>query len=175
MIGAFTAPTLRPAGRGPKHKGAAHAPRRHHRSRIISPIGNNAEEVTASLKAGKSGIVAAPTYAEHGFRSQIHGMPQIVVEDHIDKRNMRFMGKGAAYNFLAMEQAIADSGLEDKDISNDRTGIIMVGGPSTSNLFDAHKIVIEKGAPKRMGPFMVTRGMSSTNSACLATRSKSAA
>ena len=137
---------------------------------IISPIGNNAEEVTASLKAGKSGIVAAPTYAEHGFRSQIHGMPQIVVEDHIDKRNMRFMGKGAAYNFLAMEQAIADSGLEDKDISNDRTGIIMgSGGPSTSNLFDAHKIVIEKGAPKRMGPFMVTRGMSSTNSAFLAT------
>ena len=137
---------------------------------IISPIGNNAEEVTAALKAGKSGIVAAPTYAEHGFRSQIHGMPQIVVEDHIDKRNMRFMGKGAAYNFLAMEQAIADSGLEDKDISNDRTGIIMgSGGPSTSNLFDAHKIVIEKGAPKRMGPFMVTRGMSSTNSACLAT------
>jgi len=137
---------------------------------IISPIGNNAEEVTASLKAGKSGIVAAPTYAEHGFRSQIHGMPQIVVEDHIDKRNMRFMGKGAAYNFLAMEQAIADSGLEEKDISNERTGIIMgSGGPSTSNLFDAHKIVIEKGAPKRMGPFMVTRGMSSTNSACLAT------
>lgn len=137
---------------------------------IISSIGNNVEEVTTSLKEGKSGIVAAPDYTEHGFRSQIHGMPKINPADHIDKRNMRFMGNGAAYNFLAMEQAIADSGLEDNDVSNDRTGLVMgSGGPSTVNLFQAHKIVIEKGAPKRMGPFMVTRGMSSTNSACLAT------
>ncbi|WP_299838403.1 beta-ketoacyl-ACP synthase I [uncultured Paracoccus sp.] len=137
---------------------------------IVSPIGNNAAEVTDSLKAGRSGIVFAPEYAEHGFRSQVHGMPQIVLEDHIDKRNMRFMGPGAAYNFLAMEQAIADSGLEESDVSNERTGLIMgSGGPSTSNFFDAHRIVIEKGAPKRMGPFMVTRCMSSTNSACLAT------
>ena len=137
---------------------------------IISSIGNNVEEVTTSLKEGKSGIVAAPGYMEHGFRSQIHGMPKINPADHIDKRNMRFMGNGAAYNFLAMEQAVADSGLEDSDVSNDRTGLVMgSGGPSTVNLFQAHKIVIEKGSPKRMGPFMVTRGMSSTNSACLAT------
>jgi 3-oxoacyl-[acyl-carrier-protein] synthase-1 len=137
---------------------------------IISPIGNNAAEVEASLRAGKSGIIFAPDYAERGFRSQVHGMPQIVLEDHIDKRNMRFMGPGAAYNFLAMEQAIADSGLTDAEVSNDRTGLIMgSGGPSTSNFFEAHRIVIEKGAPKRMGPFMVTRCMSSTNSACLAT------
>ncbi len=137
---------------------------------IVSPIGNNAAEVEASLRAGKSGIVFAPSYAEHGFRSQIHGMPQIVLEDHIDKRNLRFMGPGAAYNFLAMEQAIADSGLEQSDVSNERSGLIMgSGGPSTSNFFQAHQIVIEKGSPKRMGPFMVTRCMSSTNSACLAT------
>lgn len=137
---------------------------------IVSPIGNNAAEVTESLREGRSGIVFAPEYAEHGFRSQVHGMPQIKLEDHIDKRNLRFMGPGAAYNFIAMEQAIADSGLEDSDVSNPRTGLIMgSGGPSTSNFFDAHRIVIEKGAPKRMGPFMVTRCMSSTNSACLAT------
>lgn len=137
---------------------------------IVSPIGNTADEVTESLKAGRSGIVFAPDYAEHGFRSQIHGMPQIVLEDHIDKRNLRFMGSGAAYNFIAMEQAIKDSGLEESDVSNRRTGLIMgSGGPSTSNFFEAHQIVIEKGAPKRMGPFMVTRCMSSTNSACLAT------
>jgi 3-oxoacyl-[acyl-carrier-protein] synthase I len=137
---------------------------------IVSSIGLNAEEVATSLKAGKSGIIASPDMAEHGFRSQIHGMPQINPADHIDKRQMRFMGPGAAYNFLAMQQAIADSGLEDNDVSNERTGLVMgSGGPSTSNFFHAHQIVIEKGAPKRMGPFMVTRCMSSTNSACLAT------
>ncbi|SIS73207.1 beta-ketoacyl-ACP synthase I [Paracoccus saliphilus] len=137
---------------------------------IVSPIGNNADEVTESLRAGRSGIVFAPEYAEHGFRSQVHGMPQIDLTEHIDKRNLRFMGPGAAYNFIAMEQAIADSGLEENDVSNPRTGLIMgSGGPSTSNFFDAHRIVIEKGSPKRMGPFMVTRCMSSTNSACLAT------
>ncbi|MEZ5777319.1 MAG: beta-ketoacyl-ACP synthase I [Paracoccaceae bacterium] len=137
---------------------------------IISPIGNSAVEVETSLRAGKSGIVFAPDYAEHGFRSQVKGMPQIVLEDHIDKRNLRFMGPGAAYNFLAMEQAIVDSGLEESDVSNERSGLIMgSGGPSTSNFFLAHQTVIEKGSPKRMGPFMVTRCMSSTNSACLAT------
>lgn len=137
---------------------------------IVSPIGNNADEVTESLKAGRSGIVFAPEYAEHGFRSQIHGMPRIVLEDHVDKRNLRFMGPGAAYNFIAMEQAIQDSGLEEADVSNPRTGLIMgSGGPSTSNFFLAHQTVIEKGSPKKMGPFMVTRCMSSTNSACLAT------
>ncbi len=137
---------------------------------IISPIGNSPAEVEASLRAGKSGIVFAPDYAEHGFRSQVKGQPNIVLEDHIDKRNLRFMGPGAAYNFLAMEHAIADAGLTEAEVSNERAGLIMgSGGASTSNFFEAHKIVIEKGAPKRMGPFMVTRCMSSTNSACLAT------
>jgi 3-oxoacyl-[acyl-carrier-protein] synthase-1 len=137
---------------------------------IISSIGNDAAEVEASLRAGKSGISFAPDYAEHGFRSQVHGMPSIVLEEHIDKRDLRFMGPGAAYNFLAMKQAIADSGLEDSDISNERTGLVMgSGGPSTSNFFQAFDAVINKGAPKKMGPFMVTRCMSSTNSACLAT------
>ncbi len=137
---------------------------------IVSPIGNTAAEVEASLRAGRSGIVFAPDYAENGFRSQIHGMPQIVLEDHIDKRQLRFMGPGAAYNYIALEQAIADAGLEEGDISNPRTGLVTgSGGPSTSNFFLAHNIVKEKGSPKRMGPFMVTRCMSSTNSACLAT------
>ncbi|MEF9601154.1 beta-ketoacyl-ACP synthase I [Paracoccus sp. PXZ] len=137
---------------------------------IVSPIGNNAAEVTESLRAGRSGIVFAPEYAEHGFRSQVHGMPQIVLEDHIDKRNLRFMGAGAAYNFIAMQQAIEDAGLTPEEVSNERSGLVMgSGGPSTANLFEAHRTVIEKGAPKRMGPFMVTRCMSSTNSACLAT------
>jgi len=137
---------------------------------IVSPIGNNAAEVEASLRAGRSGIVFAPEYAEHGFRSQVHGQPQIVLEDHIDKRNLRFMGDGAAYNFIAMEQAIKDSGLTETEVSNERTGLIMgSGGPSTKNFFVAFDTVINKGSPKRMGPFMVTRCMSSTNSACLAT------
>ena len=137
---------------------------------IISSIGNNQNEVLDSLKSGKSGIVSAPEYIEKGFRSQVHGIPNIVLEDHIDKRQMRFMGPGAAFNYLSMEQAIQDSGLEENDVSNERTGLIVgSGGPSTSNLLKAHLTVIEKGAPKRMGPFMVTRCMSSTNSACLAT------
>ena len=137
---------------------------------IISPIGNSADEVEASLRAGKSGIIAAPDYAERGFRSQVKGQPQIVLEDHIDKRDLRFMGPGAAYNFLAMKQAIADSGLAPTDVSNERSGLIMgSGGPSTSNFFQAFDAVLNKGAPKKMGPFMVTRCMSSTNSACLAT------
>jgi len=137
---------------------------------IISPIGNSAEDVSASLRAGKSGIRAEPHYTEHGFRSQVAGIPQIDLAENIDKRQLRFMGPTSAYAYLAMEQAIADSGLEENEVSNDRTGLIAgSGGPSTSNLFNAHNIVIEKGAPKRMGPFMVTRGMSSTVSACLAT------
>ncbi len=137
---------------------------------IVSPIGNNADEVAASLRAGRSGISAAPDYTEYNFRSQIHGKPDITLEDHIDKRQMRFMGPGAAYNYLAMEQAIADSGLEGGEVSNERTGLVTgSGGPSTSHLFNAHNIVREGRGPKRMGPFMVTRCMSSTNSACLAT------
>jgi 3-oxoacyl-[acyl-carrier-protein] synthase-1 len=137
---------------------------------IVSPIGNSATEVEASLRAGRSGIVFAPDYAEHGFRSQVHGKPEIVLEDHIDKRDLRFMGDGAAFNFIAMAQAVKDSGLDPADISNPRTGLIMgSGGPSTKSFFRAHNIVRETGSPKRMGPFMVTKGMSSTNSACLAT------
>ena len=137
---------------------------------IVSSIGNNATEVEASLRAGKSGIVFAPEYAERGFRSQVHGQPNIVLEDNIDKRDLRFMGDGAAYNFIAMRQAIEDSGLEAGDISNDRTGIIVgSGGPSTKSFFKAHNIVRETGSPKRIGPFGVTKGMSSTTSACLAT------
>ncbi len=137
---------------------------------IVSSIGNTVEEVTQALRTGRSGIVFAPEYAENGFRSQVHGMPRIDVADHIDKRQLRFMGHGAAYNYIAMEQAIADSGLEKAEVSNERTGLIMgSGGPSTVNFFQAHNIVKEKGSPRRMGPFMVTRCMSSTNSACLAT------
>ncbi len=137
---------------------------------IISSIGNNQEEVLNSLKTGKSGITFCEDYAENGFRSQVHGNPRINLSDYVDKRQLRFMGDGAAYNYVSMAQAIEDSGLEEKEVSSERTGLIVgSGGPSTKNLFNAHTIVKEKGSPKRMGPFMVTRGMSSTNSACLAT------
>ena len=137
---------------------------------IVSPIGNSVAEVEASLRAGKSGIVFAPDYAERGFRSQVHGTAKITVEDHIDKRDLRFMGDGAAYNFIAMKQAVEDSGLTPAEVSNDRTGIIVgSGGPSTKSFFKAHNIVRDSGSPKRIGPFGVTKGMSSTTSACLAT------
>jgi 3-oxoacyl-[acyl-carrier-protein] synthase I len=137
---------------------------------IVSSIGNDAEAVAASLKAGRSGISFAPDYAEHGFRCQVHGKPEIDVTEHIDKRQLRFMGGGAAFAYIAMRQAIEDAGLDEGDVSNERSGLIAgSGGPSTRNLFEAHRTVIEQGSPKRMGPFMVTRGMSSTVSACLAT------
>ena len=137
---------------------------------IISPIGNSLAEVEASLRAGKSGIVFAEDYAEHGFRSRVKGQPNIVLEDHIDKRDLRFMGDGAAYNFIAMRDAIADAGLTEAEVSNERTGLVMgSGGPSTKSFYRAHAIVNETGSPKRIGPFGVTKGMSSTNSACLAT------
>ena len=137
---------------------------------IVSCIGVDKKAVEESLRKGTSGISKSLDYEEHGFRSRVHGKPNINVEDFIDKRQLRFMGDGAAFNFIAMQQAIEDSGLEDKEVSNERTGLIVgSGGPSTKNLFSAHKTVIEKGSPKRMGPFMVTRGMSSTNSACIAT------
>jgi len=136
---------------------------------IISCIGNDQDTVTQSLKDGKSGIVFSPKYAEMGFRSHVEGRPNINLEEAIDRKIMRFMGEGAAYNYLAMQQAIADSGLEEKDVSNERTGLIMgSGGPSTKNLLEAFDVSREKG-PKRIGPYMVTRCMSSTNSACLAT------
>lgn len=139
---------------------------------IISCIGNNVEEVLASLKAGKSGISFSPEYAEMGFRSQVYGKPNINLEEHIDKRLFRFMGDTAAYNHLAMEQAVADSGLEEKDVSNERTGIIMgSGGPSTRAQVAAADIAREKG-PKRVGPFAVPKCMSSTTSATIATNFK---
>ncbi|MGF1658450.1 MAG: beta-ketoacyl-ACP synthase I [Rubrimonas sp.] len=137
---------------------------------IVSSIGNSAQQVAAALREGRSGLSAAPDYAEHGFRCQVHGRPDIDLDALIDKRDRRFMGDGAAYNYIAMQQAIADSGLEKAEVSHPRTGLIVgSGGPSTRNLFAAHQIVVEKGSPKRMGPFMVPRCMSSTNSACLAT------
>lgn len=136
---------------------------------IVSCIGNDADTVLQSLKGSRSGISFAPEYAELGFRSHVHGRPEINLEDHIDRRTLRFMGEGAAYNYIAMQRAIEDAGLEEGDVSNERSGLIVgSGGPSTSNQVDAADITREKG-PKRMGPYMVTRCMSSTNSACLAT------
>ncbi|SES00757.1 3-oxoacyl-[acyl-carrier-protein] synthase I [Tranquillimonas rosea] len=137
---------------------------------IVSSIGNNAQEVTAALKAGQSGISASEEMAEHGFRSRVSGALDIDVTEHIDKRALRFMGPGAAYAHIAMQQAIADSGLDEAEISHPRTGLVAgSGGPSTSNLLAAHQIVLEKGSPKRVGPLMVPRGMSSTVSANLST------
>ena len=137
---------------------------------VVSPIGNNAAEVADALKAGRSGVVFADDYAEHGFRSRVHGAPQIDVAQHVDKRQLRFMGEGAAYNYIAMEQAVADSGLAPEEVSHERTGLVVgSGGPSTKALYRAHEIVRESGSPKKIGPFGVTKGMSSSNSACLAT------
>ena len=140
---------------------------------IVSSIGNSAEEVAAALKAGRSGITASDQMTEHGFRSQISGAPDIDIAEHIEKRTLRFMGPGAAYAHIAMGQAIQDAGLTEADISNPRTGIVAgSGGPSTMNLFAAHQIVLKNGSPKRIGPLMVPRGMSSTVSANLSTAYK---
>jgi len=140
---------------------------------IVSSIGNNAEEVLSSLKAGTSGIVASEEMAEHGFRSRIAGTLKIKPADHVDKRALRFMGPGAAYSHIAMTQAIADAGLEESDIVNPRTGLVAgSGGPSTSALFAAHQTVLSTGATKRIGPFAVPKAMSSTVSANLATAFK---
>ncbi|MDB2498800.1 beta-ketoacyl-ACP synthase I [Alphaproteobacteria bacterium] len=136
---------------------------------IVSSIGNNVSEVTNSLRNGTSGIVAAPEYTELGFRSQVHGTVKLDVADHVNRKQLRFMGEGAAYAVLAMEQAIADAGLEDHQVSNERSGLVAgSGGPSTANLLAAFDITREKG-PKRIGPYMVPRCMSSTVSACIAT------
>ena len=136
---------------------------------IVSSIGNHVEEVTASLRNGTSGIVAAPEYAELGFRSQVHGTVKLDVTEHIDRKQLRFMGEGAAYAVLAMEQAIVDAGLDDHLVSHIKTGLVAgSGGPSTANLLAAFDITREKG-PKRIGPYMVPRCMSSTVSACIAT------
>ncbi|QFT81607.1 3-oxoacyl-[acyl-carrier-protein] synthase 1 [Roseovarius sp. THAF27] len=140
---------------------------------IVSSIGNNAEEVLTSLKEGRSGITANEQMAEHGFRSQIAGDVKLDVAEHVDKRTLRFMGSGAAYAHIAMQQAIADSGLEEGEIVNPRTGLVAgSGGPSTSAMLAAHQTVLEKGSPKRIGPFAVPKCMSSTISANLSTAFK---
>jgi 3-oxoacyl-[acyl-carrier-protein] synthase-1 len=136
---------------------------------IVSSIGNNAQEVLASLREARSGIVKADDYARLGFRCQVHGAPKLDLDSSVDRRVRRFMGDGAAWNWVAMRQAITDSGLEEKDVKNERTGIIMgSGGPSTRTIVNAADVAREKG-PKRVGPFAVPAAMSSTNSATLAT------
>lgn len=136
---------------------------------IVSSIGNNLAEVIESLREGRSGIVFADIYKELGFRCQVHGAINIDLDAFIDRKIKRFMGDGAAFNYIAMQQAIDDSGLEDKEVSNVRTGLVMgSGGPSTSNLVEAADILRERGV-KHVGPYRVPRAMSSTNTACLAT------
>src|SRR6266568_619665 len=136
---------------------------------IVSSIGNTTQEVLASLREAKSGIVRADKYAELGFRCQVHGAPNIDAAEVVDRRAMRFHGGGTAWNHIAMEQAIRDAGLEAGDISNEMTGIIMgSGGPSTRAIVEAADITRSKG-PKRVGPFAVPKTMCSTASATLAT------
>jgi 3-oxoacyl-[acyl-carrier-protein] synthase-1 len=141
---------------------------------IVSSIGNNASEVLESLKAGRSGITANEDMKEYGFRSQIAGdIKGLSLADMIDKRTLRFMGAGAAYAYLAMEQAIADAGLDQSLVSNERTGLVAgSGGPSTSSMFAAHQVVLKAGSPKRIGPLAVPKCMSSTISANLSTAYK---
>lgn len=136
---------------------------------IVSSIGNDKAAVLDSLLNARSGIVRAEQYAQLGFRCQVHGLPHIDVEPLIDRRNMRFHGGGTAWNHIAMDQAIADAGLEEGDVKNPKTGIVMgSGGPSTRTIVEAAAITQDKG-PKRIGPFAVPKAMSSTASATLAT------
>ncbi len=136
---------------------------------IVSSLGNNKSEVVESLREGRSGVAHSSEYAELGFRSHVHAPVNIDPDEIIDRKIRRFMGEGAAYNYIAMEEAIRDSGLTDAQVSNPRAGIIMgSGGPSTSNLLSAWDSFREKGL-KKVGPYMVPRTMSNTNSACLAT------
>ena len=136
---------------------------------IVSSIGNNKQEVTESLKQGRSGVEFCEAYEEYGLRSRVHGQIHIDIESMIDRKIRRFMGDGAAFNYIAMQEAIEDSGLEQDQVSNIKTGLIMgSGGPSTNNLLNAFDLLREKGI-RRVGPYMVTRTMSSTNSATLAT------
>jgi len=136
---------------------------------IVSSIGNNTQEVLASLREARSGIVRADDYAEYGFRCQVHGAPTLDWEEAVDRKIRRFMGAGAAWNYIAMEQAIRDAGLEKNDISNERSGLVMgSGGPSTKAIVRAAEIARTRGA-KKVGPFEVPKAMSSTNSATLAT------
>jgi 3-oxoacyl-[acyl-carrier-protein] synthase-1 len=136
---------------------------------IVSSVGNNAQEVVASLREARSGIVAAKEYAELGFRCQVHGAPKLDWEAQVDRKIRRFMGAGAGWNFIAMEQAIRDAGLEKSEVSHERTGLVMgSGGPSTRAIVHAADTTREKG-PRKVGPFEVPKSMSSTNSATLAT------
>ena len=136
---------------------------------IVSSIGNDRHEVRQSLYDGKSGITFSKEYCDLGFRSHVHGKPTLDVDAAVDRKLRRFMGDGAAYNYVAMREAIADAGLENSDVSNVRSGLIVgSGGPSTRNLLQAFDAAREKG-PRKVGPFMVPRTMSSTNSATLAT------
>ena len=140
---------------------------------VISSIGNDAFKVTENLKNGRSGISHNPEMREHGFKSQIAGAIDLNVVDQIEKRTLRFMGLGAAYAFIAMEQAIADADLSEADVSNPRTGLVAgSGGPSTSAMLVAHQTVLKSGTPKRIGPFAVPKCMSSTISANLSTAFK---
>lgn len=136
---------------------------------IVSSIGNNANEVLASLREAKSGISFSPEYAELGFRSQVHASPDLDWESMVDRRAARFLAQGTAFGHIAMEQAIADSGLTETEVSNARTGLIVgSGGPSTKAIIDAAHTAKERG-PKRVGPFAVPKAMSSGASATLAT------
>lgn len=136
---------------------------------IVSSIGNSVQEVVASLREAKPGIVKADDYEKLGFRCQVHGAPTLDPEDVLERRERRFMGAGAAWNYISMRQAIADAGLEKNEISNERTGLIMgSGGPSTRAIVESADITREKG-PRKIGPFAVPKAMSSTNSATLAT------
>ena len=136
---------------------------------IVSCIGNNKDEVLLSLREGRSGITFSEEYEKMGFRSQVHGKPTLNLSEAVDRRWGRFMGDGAAYNFVAMQQAITDAGLTESQVSHERTALIMgSGGPSTSNQVAAADKARNRG-PKKVGPFMVPRTMSSTNSATLAT------
>jgi len=136
---------------------------------IVSSIGNNTQEVLAALREAKSGVVRAGKYAELGFRCQVHGAPTLDAGEAVDRRAMRFLGGGAAWNHVAMEQAIRDSGLEQNEISNERTGLIMgSGGPSTRTIVESADVARTKG-PKRVGPFAVPKAMSSSPSATLST------
>lgn len=137
---------------------------------IVSSIGNNTQEVLASLREAKSGITFAEDFATHGFRCQVQGKPTLDPSGSVDRRAMRFLSQASAWNHVAMEQAILDSGVEEKDIINPRTGIIMgAGGPSTATIVEAADTTREKGSPKRIGPFAVPKAMSSSPSATLAT------
>ena len=137
---------------------------------IVSSIGNDTEQVLTSLREARSGITNAPEYAQYGFKCQVHGEPDLDPFEVLDRRTARFMAKGTAWNYIAMQQAIDNAGLEEADVINPRTGIIMgSGGPSTKTIFEAANTTLEKG-PRRIGPTAVPKAMSSTASAVLSTQ-----